>query len=172
MAQLFSIARPYANAAFEYARDKEQLASWKSFLESAAMIMLDPAIKPLSNDQLLILCDDVLASVITSEQKNFLRALADNNRLIALPDISTLFNIGYAELQKISDVRLVSAVEIQDDLKQKLSLALSKRMKHAVTLHCEIDPTLIGGAMIHLGDHVIDGSISGKLKRLEEALTS
>lgn len=178
MTQLFSIARPYANAAFDYAREHEQLTLWKAFLESAAIIARDAALaKLISNPQvnqsiLVNVFTDMLASTLNAGQKNFLLLLAENNRLNAIPDISTLFDAHYAALQKISDVRVTTAVDVKDDFKQKLSIALSNRIKNQVTLHCEVDPAIIGGAIIQMGDHVIDGSVRGKLKRLEEALTS
>jgi F-type H+-transporting ATPase subunit delta len=126
----------------------------------------------VESSRLYDLFKDVLASVINEEEKNFLLLLADNNRLLALPDIAEIFDAHYAALEKISNVRVITAVDIQDDFKQKLTGALSKRIQRDVTLHCEVDPTILGGAIIHMGDNVIDGSIRGKLNRLRESLVT
>lgn len=177
MSNHLSIARPYALAAFDYARDSQQLAAWKSFLEAAAYMSREPSIARLltnpefSTARLYDLFHEVLASVTDDKRKNFLRLLTQNRRLTVLPEISGLFNASLAALEKISNVRVVTAVEAQHDFQQKLANALSKRIQHEVTLHCEVDPALIGGAVVYIGDRVIDGSVRGKLSRLLENLT-
>ena len=174
MANFASIARPYALAAFECARDKNQLPAWKGFLASAADVARHASVvKLLANPeipttQLFDLFHEVLASLVNAEQKNFLRLLADNRRLIALPEIAELFNTYYAALEKISSVRVITAIDIADSFRQTLTQALTKRVQHEVTLHCEVDPAILGGAIIHIGDRVIDGSVRGKLTRLLE----
>jgi F-type H+-transporting ATPase subunit delta len=88
-----------------------------------------------------------------------------------MPDILDTFNAYYAALEKICKVRVVTAVEAQEDFRQKLTQALTKRLQREVTLNCEVDPTILGGAVIHIGDRVIDGSIRGKLSRMLQNLT-
>lgn len=177
MANLSSTARPYARAAFESAHEKGQLAEWKAFLEAASLVAQDPSVIKLlaspgiSSAQLFDLFHGVLASLIDTERKNFLLLLVQNKRLMALPEIADLFNLYYAYLEKVSTVKLVSAVDVEDALRQKLAAALTKRIKHEVKLHCEVDPSIIGGAIIHIGDRVIDGSVRGKLSRLLQDLT-
>lgn len=174
MANLSSIARPYALAAFEYARDKQQLSAWKAFLESASYAAREPSVKRLllnpdmSSAKLFDLFSEVLASQLDSEQKNFLLLLAQNKRLMALPEIAELFNVYYAYYEKISTVRVITAIDIKEDFRLKLIQALTKRIQREVKLHCDVDPSIIGGAIIHIGDRVIDGSIRGKLTRLLE----
>jgi F-type H+-transporting ATPase subunit delta len=169
-----SIARPYALAAFDYARDKQQLPAWKSFLESAATVAQDPSVARLvanpetASATLFDLFHGVLASLLDSERKNFLLLLAQNKRLIVLPDVVKSFNTYYAAYEKISTVRVVTAIKIDEDFRQKLAQALTKRVMREVTLACEVDPAILGGAIIHIGDRVIDGSIRGKLTRLLE----
>ncbi len=177
MSNLLSIARPYALAAFEAARDKQQLPAWKDFLESAAFIAIQPAVVRLlanpeiSSAKLFELFHELLALQINEERKNFLLLLAQNKRLNVLPDIADSFNAYYAALEKISKVRVITAVEAQEDFRQNLTRALTHRIKREVTLNCEIDPSIIGGAIIHIGDRVIDGSIRGQLTRLLNNLT-
>lgn len=176
MTNFANIARPYALAAFEHAREKQQLPAWKAFLEAAAYTAQEPAVvRLLSNPEILPetlfdLFQDVLASVVDSERRNFLMLLAQKKRLRALPEINTVFNNYYAALEKTSNVRVITAVEIKDDFRQKLAQGLSKRIQRDVTLQCEIDPSILGGAIIHMGDNVIDGSVRGKLNRLRETL--
>ncbi len=174
MANLAGIARPYAIAAFETAREQQQLPAWKNFLAAAAYTVQQPAILNLLGDpaispsKLSGLFMDVLASTLDNERKNFLLLLTQNKRLNALPAIVELFNAYYAALEKVSTVRMVTAVDVQEDFKQKLTGVLSKRTASDVTLTCEVDPAILGGAIIHIGDEVIDGSIRGKLTRLLE----
>jgi F-type H+-transporting ATPase subunit delta len=176
MTHYANIARPYALAAFEYARDKQQLPAWKGFLASAALTAKDPAVaKLLANPEieasrLFDLFQGVLASILDAEQKNFLLLLAQNRRLLALPAIADVFDAYYAALEKTSNVRVITAIDIQEDYKQTLTRALSKRIERDVILHCETDPAILGGAIIHIGDNVIDGSVRGKLNRLREDL--
>jgi len=174
MSNLSSIARPYALAAFEYARDKQQLSAWKAFLESAANVARDKAaVKVLKNpkftaEQAFELFQSVLAQLLDEDRKNFLHLLAQNARLTALPDIAEQFNQYYAALEKMSSVRVITAVQVEDAFKQRLAASLSKRVNRDVTLHCEVNPAILGGAIIHIGDRVIDGSVRGKLTRLLE----
>ncbi len=172
-----NMARPYALAAFEYARDKQQLLPWKRFLETAALVANDAAVTELlANPQrpanmLFDLFNEVLATSMDAAQKNLLHLIAQNKRFVVLPEISALFNAYYAAYEKTSSVRLVTAVAISDDYKQKISTALAKRIQREISLNCEVDPAIVGGAIIHIGDNVIDGSIRGKLSRLLQNLT-
>lgn len=170
-----NIARPYALAAFEYARDKKQLAIWKSFLESASYVAKQSSVIKLlanpeiSSSKLFELFQDVLASELDAERKNFLLLLVQNKRLMILPEIADLYNAYYAALEKISKIRVITAIEVKEDFRQHLMNTLAKRIQREVTLHCEVDPSIIAGAIIHVGDDkVIDGSIRGKLTRLLE----
>ncbi len=177
MSNLSSIARPYALAAFECAREKNQLSAWKDFLVSASFCAKQPAIvRLLANPEVLPanlfdIFHDVLANQLNAERKNFLLLLSQNKRFNILPEISEKFNAFYAALEKISQIRVVTAVEAQDDFRQILTAALTKRIQSKITLNCEVDPSIIGGAIIHIGDRVIDGSIRGKLTRLLTNLT-
>jgi F-type H+-transporting ATPase subunit delta len=177
MSNLSSIARPYAFAAFEYARDKQQLLPWKNFLDSASFLaqqltvirlLADPG---LSSEKIFDFFHEIFASQLNKEQKNFLLLLAQKKRLNVLPDIADTFNAYYAAFKKTSNVRVITAVKAQEDFRQQLALALTKRTQREVTLDCEVDPSIIGGAIIHIGDSVIDGSIRGKLTRLLNNLT-
>ncbi|OGT61527.1 MAG: ATP synthase F1 subunit delta [Gammaproteobacteria bacterium RIFCSPHIGHO2_12_FULL_45_12] len=169
-----TIARPYALAAFDYAKSKKEIAAWKSFLESAAFMARQTAVQTLfdnpkvSSAQLFDLFQEILAPLMNVERHNFLQLLAQNKRFILLPDIENLFNAYYAALEKISTATVITAISVTEAYKLKLAQALTKRTQREVTLQCEIDPALIGGAIVHIGGKVIDGSVRGKLTRLLE----
>ena len=174
MTNYANIARPYAKAAFEYARDQQEIASWRAFLTAAALIathadvarlLVNPAI---SSKHILELFEEVLANNSTNEQRNFLRLLAIHQRLLVVPHITDLFEASCAALDSLSTVKVITAIEITDDYQQKLAQAIKQRINHDVILECEVNPAILGGAQIHIGDRVIDGSIRGKLSRLLE----
>lgn len=171
------VARPYALAAFEVAHEKQELESWKAFLDSAAFISQDPTVvKLLSDPEISIellykLFAEILAPLLNLERQNFLQLLSQNKRFIVLPNIADLFNDFYAVLEKISTVRVITAVDIEDAFKQKLMGAIERRLQRNVTLQCEVDPSIIGGAIIQVDDRVIDGSVRGQLSRLLKNLT-
>jgi F-type H+-transporting ATPase subunit delta len=174
MANLISLARPYASAAFETARDKQQLPAWKLFLETAAFTVKQPAVTKLltnpevSSTTLLTLFRDILDSFMDKERDNFLALLTQNKRLILLPDIATLFTTYCAAYEKINTVQVVSAIDMKDEQKQQFVQALTKRSDTQVKIQYSVDPRLIAGAVIYINGKVIDGSVRGKLTRLLE----
>lgn len=174
MTTLTNIARPYAQAAFECARDAKQLMEWKAFLMAAAMISRQPTVEKLLADpertssELYDLFEGVLATIMTDEQKNLLKLLSQNKRLTALPEMVEAYNAYLAALEKICTVRVVTAVPANEEFEIKLAKSLATRTQSEVKLHCEVDPDILGGAIVHIGDRVIDGSVRGKLNRLLE----
>lgn len=178
MANLSSIARPYALAAFEYARTAEQLENWKVFLNTAADVAAAPAMQNvLDNPEIEIakktgLFKDVLKSMLDKERENFLSLLAQHNRFNVLPDIAEKFNHYLEALEEISKVRVVTAIKAQEDFNKKLAQVLSSHIKKEVTLENEVNEEILGGAVIHIGDRVIDGSLRGKLSRLRKSLSA
>lgn len=177
MGNLSNYARPYALAAFDYAQQQKDLTAWMVFLDSAAIIAKHPSVVALLNnpeankDQAFTLFSSMI-DPLTTAQKNFLLILSQNKRLILLPAITASFKAHYAAYQKVSDVRVVTAITIDNAYKQKLTQALTKRIEREVALHYEVNPDILGGAIIHIGDRVIDGSIRGKLTRLLENMMS
>lgn len=171
-----NLARPYALAAFEYAREKQQLSAWKTFLELAGTIAKQKSVREVlgnpevPSQKLFDLFHDILAPQLDSGRNNFLLLVSQKKRLAVLHEISEQFNNHYAALEKVSKVRVITAIEAQEDFRKKLTEALKKRTQRDVTLHCEVDPSIIGGAIIQIGDRVIDGSIRGKLNRLLQDL--
>jgi F-type H+-transporting ATPase subunit delta len=169
-----TIARPYATAAFEYALEQKALPAWESLLQTAAAITENPAVTELlaspnvTGKQLADLYCDLLAAQLDAPKKNFIQLLAENERLAILPDILIAFQESRAAQEKSIAVDVVSSVELSAAYQQKLVAALTKRLQRQVELHCTVEPSIIGGIVVRAGDMVIDGSIRGKLARLNE----
>lgn len=173
-----TIARPYAHAAFEAASERRALASWGQALTTAAQVVRDPRVARLvshprvSPGQLAQLIIDVVGTQLDEPGRNFLRTLAENRRLEVLPEIAALFERLKDEAEGTIDVTVTSAVELPAEQRSRLATALAKRLGRRVELHCEIDPQLIGGAVLRAGDMVIDGSLRSRLERLELQVTA
>ncbi|MDP4651197.1 MAG: F0F1 ATP synthase subunit delta [Haliea sp.] len=176
MAELTTLARPYAKAAFEYARDSQHLADWSTQLQVAAAVTGDGRIQAILQDperdgeELAALLADVCGDALDKDVRNFLSVLAQNKRLRLLPQITALFAGYKAKFEKSVDVEVVSAFDLADDMTAKLASALSKRLEREVHVHTSTDPDLLGGVLIRAGDLVIDGSVRGRLNKLAAAM--
>lgn len=174
MANLLSIARPYALAAFEYARDHKQLDDWKTFLITAATITRNKSVQRLLEDpeipsnEVYQLFEGVLKESMNEAQKNFLLLLAQNHRFDVLPEIVINYTAEVAALEKICSASVVTAIPATEDFKQRITEALTNKTQREVNLVYEVDPDIIGGAIIRLGDKVIDDSVRTKLTSLLE----
>jgi len=177
MAERATIARPYARAAFAYARKGNALAAWSDALNGAAAVVSDPRVRKLignpkiSTTQLLDFVADILGGKLDGNVRNFFDELLRNRRLGLLPEVAAMFEAMRAEEEKVADVQVTSAVALDDAQRQRLTAALKKRLKKDVRLHCDVDANLIGGAVIRSGDFVIDGSLRARLERLSSAMT-
>ncbi|MCS6946869.1 MAG: F0F1 ATP synthase subunit delta [Steroidobacteraceae bacterium] len=172
MAELATIARPYARAAFDHARRADALSAWSAFLATAAAAVKDarfasligsPRVSPVQLAQFLL---DIAGGAAPANADNFLRLLAENRRLPLLPLIAAQFEALRSDAEGIADVNLTSAVALTDEQRAKFVAALQKRLQRSVRLHCAVDPNLVGGAIVQCGDFVIDGSLRGRLERL------
>lgn len=178
MAEKATIARPYAKAAFEIAQQQGALERWSNVLAVGAAIVSDERVEKLlssprvSPEELVALIVEVAGEAIDEHARNFLATLADNRRLALLPEIAAQYEALRAEVENIADVRLISAVPLNDAQRERFISALKKRLKRDIRLHCEVDPSLIGGAIVRAGDFVIDGSLKSRLERLAEAMTN
>ena len=178
MAELSTIARPYAKAAFEYARDKGALPLWSESLSIAAAVVLDANMEvalgnpSLTAEQQAQILSDVCGEALDMEARNFLAILASNKRLALLPEIYTLFEQHKANQEKSVDVEVVSAFELADETKDKLAAVLGKKLEREVRVSSSTDKDLLGGVLIRAGDLVIDGSVRGRLNKLSEAMNS
>ena len=177
MAETITVARPYAQAAFNYATEQQALREWSDMLALLAMVAADPDMvrviesPQLTEKQLADLMVDVCGDRLTDKGANFVRVLADNRRLELLPDIAALFEIQRQEAEGTIKAELVSAYPATDEQQALIIESLRRRLGKDIELSCSTDAGLLGGAIIRAGDLVIDGSVRGKLQRLGSALS-
>ena len=178
MAERATIARPYAKAAFEYARDAKAFADWSQGLRTAAEIVSDSRLAALtkspqwSQADLVSIIADVAGAKLNPAMQNFVRVLAENHRLLLLPEISAHFEELRSAVENTVDVEVISAIALNSAQADKLAQALSARLKRTVRMQNAVDATLLGGAIVRAGDLVIDGSLKGRLQRLATELGS
>lgn len=178
MADRLTIARPYARAAFEEARQNSGLGPWSEALQAAALVVTDPRVAPLlgnprvSAEELTQFVDGIAAPKLGELGANFVRTLAANHRLGYLPEIAQMFDRLKDDAERIADVTVTSAAPLDEAQRARISAALERRLKRTVRLHCATDPALIGGAVLQAGDLVIDGSLRTRLERIAYELTA
>lgn len=176
MAELSTVARPYAQAAFELAREQGNLKGWSEMLRFAAMVAADDSMQALrdnpqvdgerSEQLFLDICGDRLDELA----QNFVRLLAQNRRLGVLPEVAAQFEVMRADAEGSVEAEVTSAFPLTDAQKQEMSDGLKKRLGREVNLVTHVDETLLGGAVIRVGDMVIDGSAAEQLNRLASVL--
>lgn len=177
MAENITLARPYADAAFQLARGTNALGPWQQALDRMAAVAADaqmvecitnPRLLPAQVAQLFL---DVVGSV-SAEQQNFVRLLVDNERLQVLPEIRDL----YVELKNgqegVQEADIASAFPLDDATLKNLVADLEARFKCRIQAKVSLAPELIGGVRIAVGDQVIDASVRGKLASMATALQS
>ena len=173
-----TIARPYAKAAFEFARDKQQLSEWSRTLNFAAQICANPEVATLlhnpevGQEKVSEWLLGLKPEWFTAELGNFIKILQDNKRLPVLVEISALFDIYRNEHEKRIDVEVRSAMSLSQQQMTQLADVLKKRLQREVRLQSVLDPSIIGGVLIQAGDLVIDGSVRGQLRKLNEELAA
>ena len=178
MAELSTLARPYAKAAFEFAADAGDLQGWSTSLATAGAVAQQPAVVKLLSSpsstaaQQAAAVIEICGDALSATGQNFIAILSENRRLQLLPQISHQFGIMKANREKAVEVDVVAAHEIDADQQQQLSDALSAKLERKVNMQVSLDKSLLGGAVIRAGDTVIDGSIRGRLTKLAESLNS
>lgn len=175
MSEPLTLARPYARAAFETARAHNALAAWSGNLGFAAQVMADARVSAVAGDPRLSQAELVGLLLSPNESANspfaaFLSLLVENRRVNLLADIVALFEELKRESERTIRVILRSAGEIPAPQAEAIKAALKKRFAREIELEQRIDPAVIGGAVIDAGDVVIDGSVRGRLDRLQSAL--
>ncbi len=176
MADPVTLARPYAKAAFEVAREARALGEWSRMIGLAAAVAGQPGAKIALNDpgldgkQVAELLIGLCGEELNEPGRNLVHLLAENKRLPLLPQISALFDALKANAEQSVDVELITAHPASEQATGKLAQALRARLQCEIRLSASVDPELIGGAVIRAGDQVIDNSIRGKLAKLAESL--
>ncbi len=173
MSQALTLARPYARAAFAIARDEGKFAPWSEALAFSAHVAADPRVSALLLNPELARSEAValLAPEAAGETfGRFLVLLADARRLPLLPEIAGMYDQLRAEAEHLIKATVTSATELSAGELDTIKAALKKRFGREVEVQTAVDASLIGGAVIDAGDVVIDGSLKGKLSRLQTAL--
>jgi F-type H+-transporting ATPase subunit delta len=176
MAEAITVARPYAQAAFQSASAEQALKNWSGMLSLLAAVAVDAGMRKLidsphvSDKQLADLFIQVAADNINEKCTNFVRVLAANGRLELLPEIAALFEIQRHNAEGTIEAEMISAFPASESQQAAVIASLRKRLGREVELSCSTDAELLGGAIIRAGDLVIDGSVRGKLQRLDTVL--
>jgi len=178
MAELTTVARPYAEAVFRLAKEARTVAAWSDALavlaavandEGAAALAADPKFQAQQVKNLLV---DILGSLANAEGKNFITVLLDNRRFNLLPKIAELFELLKAAEEGAVEAHIETAFIISLAQIDELTAILTKRFNRTVTAKVTVAPELIGGVRMTIGDDVIDASVRGKLASLSASLTS
>jgi F-type H+-transporting ATPase subunit delta len=171
-----TIARPYAEAAFEVAHQSGALDAWSDALSRLAAIVADPLVAAqignpnLSEQTLLNLIFGAAGDGLNTEVQNLVRLLAENERLSVLPDLARLFEERKIAAQGVRHIQIRSAYALTAAEKNTLKSTLKRHFGAEVELTVERDKTLIGGLEIRADDVVIDASLRGRLQQLANEL--
>ena len=177
MSEFVTVARPYAKAAFDFAVEHQSVDNWQNMLAFAAEVtkneqmadMLSGALAPEALAEAFIaICGEQL----DANAQNLIRVMAENGRLVALPDVLEQFAHLRALSEATVDVQVTSAAPLSDEQLAKITAAMEKRLSRKVKLNCNIDKSVMAGVIIRAGDTVIDGSVRGRLERLADVLQS
>jgi len=177
MAEPVTIARPYAEAAFKLAREKANLSGWSEMLTLLAAVTADPQMQAcignpnLSARQLEGLILGVVGDRVDGLGRNFVQVLIVNGRLNLLPEVRELYENLRREHEGILEARITSALPVDGEQLNHLVARLEEKYQRKVRARVEIDPKLIGGVKIAVGDKVIDATVRGKLEAMAAALT-
>jgi F-type H+-transporting ATPase subunit delta len=178
MAETITIARPYAEAVFQFADAAGELAKWSAALARMADIAANADMRKamgnpkLSADQLYGLFASLTGEAMFDKSQNLVRVLIENRRLAVLPEIRDTFEVLKSEREGLVEARVTSAFPLEGEALAKLVAELEKRFQRRIQPMVTVDPELIGGVCVQVGDEVIDGSVRGKLATMAVALKS
>jgi len=176
MAELITVARPYAQAIFNRAKESGKLSDWSATLKDAAEVSRVPVVQELikgvqlERSQLADLFIEICGEQLDQEGSNLIRVLAENRRLSLLPEIAAVYEIYRAEEESTLEAEIISAFTVADAQRDRIAAALTNKLGRTVSLTCKTDKSLLGGAVIRAGDMVIDGSANSKLDKLASAM--
>lgn len=170
-----TIARPYAKAVFDLAQEQGKLGEWADCLNALAKNLAGDDMQALLNNPKLtpVQTGEILVQALqgqTDQQQNLLRLLAENDRLSLTQEIADLYAEQRAAAEKVAEVVVVSAQPVTAEQEAQLKTQLGKRLGSDIHIKTQIDEALVGGAVIKIGDQVIDGSIKGRLEKMTATL--
>lgn len=171
-----NVARPYAQALFELALERDALSVWDDRIRLLAAVADDPVMVGLTHDprisseRLSALIIDVCGDRLDQEGENLVRLLVRNNRVDAIRDIAQAYAALRADAEKVVVAHMTTASPLDESRQKQFTEALQSKLGRSVNLEFEVDEELIGGAVIRAGDRVIDGSVKAQLEQLAGAL--
>lgn len=177
MQEKLTIARPYANAAFAFAKEHGQVAEWSTMLRALSEAVRHKDMQPLighpkvAGDSLADLLKSVLGATLDEKRENFVNVLIDAKRIRLAPEIAELYEREKTASEGVIDVSVTSAFEASQAEQDKIANAIRARTGQQCEVRSAVDETLIGGAVIRVGDSVIDISLKGRLQALGHRLT-
>ncbi|MCG2595851.1 F0F1 ATP synthase subunit delta [Ramlibacter sp. XY19] len=176
MAELATIARPYAEALFDASKtDASGALQWLDALAAVAgnaQLQQYAGNPKVGNDQVYALVTEVARVQLPAAGQNFLRTIIENGRLAALPEIAQQFRAMKNAQGGSSDAIVYSAFPIAQDALPRVAQALEKRFGRKLNLSVQEDPSLIGGIRVVVGDEVLDTSVKARLEQMKVALTA
>lgn len=177
MAELVTIARPYAEAIFALAKERNKLSEWSDMLSLLVTVYDDPQLQAAIASPTVTRADiERLMLAVCDEQidgnaQNFIQLLVQNGRLPAVAEIRRLFDLLKSEDEGVVEARISSAFPLEGQELEKIVLLLSKRYQKNISPTVDINSDLIGGIMVQVGDKVWDASVRGRLQEMATALT-
>ncbi|MFJ3046130.1 F0F1 ATP synthase subunit delta [Herbaspirillum chlorophenolicum] len=177
MAELATIARPYAEALFRVAK-AGSLAAWSDLVTEMAQVAAHPELNALaqnpsvSHAKLAEVFAAAVKTPLSIEAQNFVKTLADNGRLTLLPQIAEQFHALKNAQEGSADAHIVSAFEMSDAQVKDVISTLEKKFGRKLNPSVEVDNSLIGGVRVVVGDEVFDTSVRAKLQQLHAALAA
>lgn len=177
MAELATIARPYAEALFRVAQSGN-IAAWSDLVSEMAAVAALPDVKSfasnpkISDQQVAETFLSLLKSNVTPEAKNFVAMLVENGRLTLLPGIGSQFHALKNAAEGAADAEITSAFELTDAQVKDLVATLEKKFGRKLNPTVKVDSALIGGVRVAVGDEVLDTSVRAKLQKMHAALAS
>ena len=178
MAEATTIARPYAEAIYKLAIEKQSLIAWSETLRYLAAVANDEQINALDGNpsvsvkQLSDLFISICKNKLNDESRNFVLLMIENGRVGILPQVSESFELLKAQHDGVLDAKIVSAFAMNDGQLSNLMASLEKKFKRKIEATVSVDPELIGGVKVEIGDEILDTSVRGKLEAMAIALKS
>ncbi len=177
MAELATVARPYAEALFRVAK-AGNLSAWSEVVSEMAQAASHPDMRLLAqnpnvSDQLVAdIFAKLLKSPVTTEVTNFIQVLVKNGRVLLMPEIGAQFAALKNAHEGAADAVITSAFEMSNEQLQPVLVALEKKFGRKLNPQVQIDASLIGGVRVVVGDQVFDTSVRAKLQQMQVALAA
>ena len=178
MAEAITVARPYAEAVFRLALENKGLSQWSKILQIAAEIAEDAQIKMLIGNpivpatQLSELILEIGGKKFTPEARNFIKLMVENKRVFVLPQVRDLFEQLKAQNEGVLEAKIITAFKLESDQLDNLVADLEKKFNRKVEAQVSVDPEIIGGVKVEIGDEIFDASVRGRLEAMTIALKS